>query len=545
VPSLNFAALDGTNGFRLIGIDEADFSGGSVSSAGDINGDGFDDVIIGATGAESAGGGDFEGESYVVFGKASWAGTPALDLATLDGTNGFILAGIDAGDISGTSVSSAGDVNGDGFADLIVGAPFAEDPSGAENEGESYVVFGKASWAGTPSFDLADLDGTNGFRLIGVAADDGTGFSVSSAGDVNGDGIDDLIVGAPNAESGSGAELDGESYVVFGKTSWAGTPSLDLETLDGINGFRLTGIDTFDQSGGQSGGVSSAGDVNGDGFDDMIIGAGGAEGLGGPENEGESYVVFGKASWAGTPSLDLATLDGTNGFRMVGVDEGDASSVVSSAGDVNGDGFADLIVGAPGAGVEREGESYVIFGGDFAGAVTHLGTPGDDTLTGSAAAETFVGGTGNDLLIGNGGADAFQGGAGDDVVRVSSLDFHVADGGNGADTLELDGAGLDLDLTALADSRTRSIERIDIGGTGNNTLTLSVLDVLNLSEESNELLVLGEAGATVNRGAGWTTAVSGGSNGNGTSTIDGQTYQIYTAGQATLLIDTDITANTA
>ncbi len=261
-------------------------------------------------------------------------------------------------------------------------------------------------------------------------------------------------------------------------------------------------------------------------------------------------MVYGKASWAGMPSLDLATLDGTNGFRLIGIDDGDNSGVsVSSAGDVNGDGFADLIVGAFGAesagGATNEGESYVIFGGNFNGAVTHLGTPGDDTLTGSAAAESFVGGTGNDLLIGKGGADAFQGGGGDDVMRVSSLDFHVADGGSGADTLELDGAGLDLDLTALADSRTRSIERIDIGGSGSNTLTLGVLDVLNLSDESNELLVLGEAGDVVNRGAGWTTAGSGGSNGDGTSTIDGQTYQIYTAGQATLLIDTDIAQNTS
>ena len=96
----------------------------------------------------------------------------------------------------------------------------------------------------------------------------------------------------------------------------------------------------------------------------------------------------------------------------------------------------------------------------------------------------------------------------------------------------------------MADNRTRSIERIDIGGTGNNTLTLSVLDVLNLSDESNELLVLGDAGDVVNRGAGWTTAASGGTNGNGTSTIDGQTYQIYNAGQATLLVDIDIAVNT-
>ncbi|HJR22793.1 MAG TPA: hypothetical protein VJ822_14285, partial [Dongiaceae bacterium] len=91
--------------------------------------------------------------------------------------------------------------------------------------------------------------------------------------------------------------------------------------------------------------------------------------------------------------------------------------------------------------------------------------------------------------------------------------------------------------------RTRSIERIDIGGTGNNTLTLSVLDVLNLSDESNELLVLGDTGDVVNQGPGWTAALSGGTNGNGTSTIDGQTYQIHTAGQATLLVDTDMTVS--
>jgi hypothetical protein len=525
-PSLDLATLDGTSGFRVTGVGEFDFSGRSVSSAGDVNGDGFDDLIIGAPaiGIVDPYG---SGESYVVFGKASWVGTPSLDAATLDGVNGFRLAGTRNADLSGYSVSSAGDVNGDGFDDLIVGEPTAFVPYGAPEDPNSYVVFGKASWAGTPSLDLGALDGTNGIRLEHM------GSSVSGAGDVNGDGIEDLIVGASGA-------------VVFGKANWSSTPSLDLATLDGTNGFRLKGIDVGDATGSS---VSSAGDVNGDGFADLIVGAPNAEGAGGADSEGESYVIYGKASWAGTASLDLATLDGTNGFRLVGIDADDRSGFsVSSAEDVNGDGFADLIIGAPLAestsGAASEGESYVIFGGNFNGAVTHLGTPGNDTLTGSAAAESFVGGTGNDLLIANGGADAFQGGAGDDVVRLPSLDFHVADGGNGSDTLELEGAGLHLDLTALADSRTRSIERIDIGGTGSNTLTLGVLDVLNLSDESNELLVLGEVGDVVNRGAGWTTAASGGSNGNGTSTIDGQIYQIFTAGQATLLIDTDMTATT-
>jgi hypothetical protein len=536
-PSLELATLDGTNGFQLNGIDgidARDYTGFSVSSAGDVNGDGFADLIVGALGAESAGGADYEGESYVVFGKASWTG--ALNLASLDGTNGFRLIGIDAFDYGGYSVSSAGDVNGDGFADLIVGARDAESAGGANSEGESYVVFGKASWAGTPSLDLATLDGSNGFRLIGIDAGDQSSLSVSSAGDVNGDGLADLIVGGPRAESAGGAASEGESYVVFGKASWAGAASLDLATLDGANGFRLVGVDAGDESGLS---VSSAGDVNGDGFDDMIVGALNAESAGGATNEGETYLVYGKASWAGVPSLELAALDGTNGFRLIGIDADDRSGQsVSSAGDVNGDGFADLIVGAA-------DESYVIFGGDFNGAVAHLGTPGDDTLTGGGVAETFVGGTGNDLLIGNGGVDAFQGGAGDDLVRVSSVDFQVADGGNGSDTLELEGAALHLDLTALADSRTRSIERIDIGGSGNNILTVSTLDVLNLSDASNELLVLGNAGDVVNRGAGWTTAASGGTNGDGTSTIGGQTYQIYTAGQATLLIDTDIAANSS
>ena len=135
-----------------------------------------------------------------------------MDLGTLDGSDGFMLSGIDASDYSGISVSTAGDVNGDNLADLIVGAPFA-DPVGNSNAGESYVVFGRDT--GT-TVSLADVaSGTGGFIINGIDQGDLSGFTVSGAGDVNGDGLADLIVGAYGADPGGNAEA-GESYVIFG-----------------------------------------------------------------------------------------------------------------------------------------------------------------------------------------------------------------------------------------------------------------------------------------------------------------------------------------
>src|SRR5436190_2110333 len=130
------SSLNGLNGFKLSGVAPDDFSGGSVSDAGDVNGDGFGDLIIGAT--ESDPNGTSSGASYVVFGRASGSAAN-LELSSLNGSNGFRLIGVAAGDVSGRSVSGAGDVNGDGFADLIIGANEA-DPNG-ERSGASYVVF--------------------------------------------------------------------------------------------------------------------------------------------------------------------------------------------------------------------------------------------------------------------------------------------------------------------------------------------------------------------------------------------------------------------
>ncbi len=236
--SFDLTDLSGGNGFVINGIDEGDSSGLSASSAGDVNGDCFNDLLIGASGA-SPNGQSGAGESYVVFGKAGGFRT-SFDLANLNGSNGFVLQGIDAGDRSGSSVSSAGDVNGDGFDDLLIGAEEA-DPNGQSGAGESYVVFGKAGGFRT-SFDLADLDGSNGFVLQGIDAGDRSGFSVSSAGDVNDDGFDDLIVGAVFADP-NGQSDAGESYVVFGRrdftaqVSSAGRLSSDVLTGAAENGI--------------------------------------------------------------------------------------------------------------------------------------------------------------------------------------------------------------------------------------------------------------------------------------------------------------------
>ncbi|MEM7704573.1 MAG: Ig-like domain-containing protein [Pseudomonadota bacterium] len=348
--SLNLASLDGSSGFVLNGIDNYDRSGRSVSGAGDVNGDGIDDVIIGAPYAGS--GTNYEGETYVVFGSDS--GFPAsLNLADLDGSDGFVLNGIDAGDFSGRSVSGAGDVNGDGIDDVILGAYLA-DLMGT-SEGETYIVFGRAT--GFPaSLNLADLDGSSGFLLNGIGANDRSGRSVSGAGDINGDGIDDVIIGAYFANSN--ALNEGETYVVFG-TDLGFPASFNLADLDGSSGFVLTGIDANDLSGRS---VNGAGDVNGDGIDDVIIGAYLANP--GVNNGGETYVVFGSDS--GFPaSLNLADLDGSNGFVLNGVDADDRSGrSVSRAGDVNGDGIDDVIIGADSAdpSADDEGETYVVFG---------------------------------------------------------------------------------------------------------------------------------------------------------------------------------------
>ncbi len=531
--ALDLSMLDGSNGFILNGIDGGDLSGFSVSSAGDVNGDGYDDLIIGAYGGDPNGDID-AGETYVIYGGASPPGTEgALDLSMLDGTNGFILTGIDAVDRSGWSASSAGDVNGDGYDDLIIGAPYAA-PNGVGNAGETYIVYGGAVAPGTEGvLDLSALDGTNGFILTGIDLNDLSGFSVSSAGDVNGDGYDDLIIGAFGADASAG-----ETYIVYGGASAPGTDGvLDLGALDGTNGFILNGIDTNDFSGAS---VSSAGDVNGDGYDDLIIGARGADPNG--DRSGETYIVYGVASAPGTDGvLDLGALDGTNGFIVNGIDAGDFSgSSVSSAGDVNGDGYDDLIIGSPEINLivrVTAGETYVIYGGatgtESLVPVTASGTAAADNFTGNAGADSFTAIATNDVV---------RGGTGDDTISVTALDFAAIDGGTGQDTLVLDGAGLALDLTGAGYAGVDSVEVFDLSGTGANSLVLDALAVFDVTEEREggvaSLDVLGDADDRVDL-SGSSFALTG------TATEDGVTYNVYRDGNAQLRIENGVSVTLA
>ena len=360
-PVMELSALNGSDGFVINGIAASDYSGRAASFAGDVNGDGFADILIGAVNADPNGM-DYAGEAYVVFGGQAVGLSSSIELSSLNGTNGFVIRGIDAGDSCGNAVSSVGDINGDGIDDFLVAAVLS-DPGGNAAAGETYIVFGGPTVGASGLVDPAALNGTDGFTLLGIDAIDLSGWWVSGAGDVNGDGVQDLLIGAYAADP-NGQTIAGETYVVFGGPGVGASGSISLSALNGVNGYVINGIDAVDRSGWR---VSGAGDINADGIDDMIIGAKDAD-PNGQSGAGESYVVLGGPAVGASGSVELSSLNGANGFVANGVDAGDASGIsVASAGDVNGDGVSDIVIGArfgdPNGQIDA-GEAYVVFGKD-------------------------------------------------------------------------------------------------------------------------------------------------------------------------------------
>jgi len=367
------SGLSATAAWTKDGAQDARF-GSSAATAGDVNGDGYADVVIGADSHDT----DqiFEGRAYVYLGSSSG----------LAATAGWTAEGNSVGAHFGYSVSTAGDVNGDGYADVIVGAEAFS--NGQSGEGRALVYLGSAAglatthaWAvesdianarcGTSVATAGDVNG-DGFAdvVVGSPRDDGTigsidlylgsaaglstapvwfgfppnepgkkfGFSVGTAGDVNGDGYSDFIVGAYLVNDGQFSA--GAAFVYVGSASG----------LTAIAGWTAES----DKSGANFGvSVASAGDVNGDGYSDVIVGA--AHYGNGPGEGGRAYVYLGSAS--GLATTAVWTADGDQGNDKFGFS-------VGTAGDVNGDGYSDVIVGAPmyDHGQIEEGRAYVYLG---------------------------------------------------------------------------------------------------------------------------------------------------------------------------------------
>jgi len=413
--------------YTFTGEAVGDWFGQSVSGAGDVNNDGFDDVIVGARNNDA--GGLDAGRAYVYSG--------------LDGALLYTFTGEGAADwpiiVLTISVSGAGDVNNDGFADLILGV-YTNDAGGI-NAGRAYVFFG-----GPGPFPIDRAAGDADMIITGEGANDALGVSVSGAGDINNDGFDDVIVGAGNHPGGL---QTGRVYVFFG-----GPGPFPISIAAGDADIIITGEAVNDHFGIS---VSGAGDVNSDGLADVIVGANGQDAA--AFNAGRAYVFI---SGSGPFPISIAAADADFIFTGEGTRDEFGYSV-SGAGDVNNDGFDDVIIGAyVNSAVDfRAGRAYVFSGqtGDTMYVITGEGehdwfgisVAGAGDINADGFDDFVVAAFQRDVLGSNGRAYVFIGGSGPFPISVTAGDADLVHIGQPGDLCwSVSGAG-DVNSDGFAD----------------------------------------------------------------------------------------------
>lgn len=421
-PQVPKSILDGANGFSIEGKTNNDDLGYTTKSAGDINHDGIPDIMIGAPGVDFGGLEDV-GEIYIIFGGSGFS-FETFDISTLNGTNGFVIRGAVAHEKLGATLNPAGDFNNDGIDDIIVGENYDETGMGGafvffgansfqalysrtsidntkglfitcdtavttyvrdvsyagdiNHDGISdviiteyyqgfaqyYIVFGSSA---ITSLNTSSLNGTNGFNISGYSLSWAiTGSIGRNAGDINHDGIDDLILGSPSFHDGISSNL-GRVTIVFGKSS--GFPAVfKLDNLTSAEGSIITNSVLQAQLGKS---ISAAGDFNNDGIDDIIVGAPHKE-VNGIYSAGEAYVIFGSNSFPAT--LSVENLNTNTGVIFQGTKYNEQLGFsVAGLKDINHDGKADIAISSK-EGISNNGALFVVFGGTTAKGIVKEAT---------------------------------------------------------------------------------------------------------------------------------------------------------------------------